>query len=1316
MCLKMNKNVCLLIVLLLVGKLLTAGPVKAGEKPLRVVLLFSDSYTRLGERTAEAIEEATRGGRKVDVKVVTYSRDQQSAKQDIGQSDLIFADVLHAEIVSRVAKELQEASAAGAKIYAIGADKLANSPVGVKIRYEPDVLAFYMQSGRENLKRMVLEKLRTDFNYPVEPQQLVHIPEYGLYNQDDGRFYGSFAACLAYRRQIEKGNPWVGLNIWRSDMLSEQMESVNSHIQKLEQAGFNVLPFFGQVPPGELKTFFYGNDGQCVLSLIAGMSSWLGINPDLQREAFKQLNVPVINLVQVDDSLEAWSQSETGIALYKRTNALSIPEQSGMIQPIVTSVKQFDPETGAREKVAAQRQLKRFTDRVKAFHILQTKPNGKKRVVLIYYSHPPGKESLGASYLNVMPQSLHTMLERMQAEGYDLGGTDISEKNLYDQVMAHGRNVGDWAPAETAKLAQSGKAVLLPVSLYKKWLAELPESLVRSIEKHWGLPDTTSVMTWENNKKERFFVLPAVTCGNVLLMPQPVRGWTQGIDVMHHDVTLPPHHQYLAFYLYLQHSFHADAVVHIGTHSTLEWLPGKETGLSESDVSEALIGHMVNIYPYIMDDVGEGLQAKRRSGAIIITHMTPPFSSLQLNPEVKELARLMSEYEVAEAKSKLLSQARLAAINEKAREAGVLRDIGLTEIKEEKDFQLLEHYVEEILEQDSPMGLHTFGKSPEPEYLEATAQAIAAQQDKLSGKAKENWLNTIRRKLKETGKAELDALIAALNGRYIEAGSGNDPIRNPGALPTGKNFYAFDPSHLPSEAVYKAGSKLAKDFILDYKTKHRGGFPDKVTFNLWSTECIRNEGIMEAQIMSLLGVQPVYDGYGKVVDVKIIPRKVLGRPRVDVVMVPSGLYRDIFPSLMLLLDQSVKLAAQQNEVDNYIRRHAEAAREKLIGQGLNATEAGKLALVRMFTTPEGAYGTGTNTMIEASGQWENDREVAQLYMKRMHFPYGKDYWGSVNNPAVTDAMLNDLLAQNLSGSKAVLHSRTSHLYGALDNDDFFQYLGGTALAIRALDGKTPDVMISNLTNKGNMRQESLDRFIGREMQTRYLNPQWINAMMDEGYAGSRFIRMMVTNLWGWQVTTPEAIGQDKWNRVYSTYVDDKYQLDLKKKFMQPGNVYAYQVLLSQMMEVVRKDYWHPGREQMNTMLKAFNETVRQAGLSCNENVCDNPRLAVYIEKELEKVPGLSAADRKAYHDALQTIKQVGPAEQQMPEQANVAREQANPDQDYLPKSTVKGYQIEEVSKSPAGEQKPLATPEFYRYLMLAIIAVFAIAFFWKRET
>ncbi|RKD91909.1 cobaltochelatase CobN subunit [Mangrovibacterium diazotrophicum] len=1314
MCLRTNKTKYTILLLAMLLQLAFSSRTVAEAKPLRVSLLLSDSYTQLGERAAEAIKVATKDGKPIEVRVFPYSRYYQQEKQFVAESDLIFADVLHAEIVSQAVKELKQASRHGAKIYAVGADKLADSPEGVQLNYDAQVLDFYSQSGRENLKRMVLEKLRTDLAYPVAKQQVLQIPEYGLYNTEDGQFYSTLADYQAHRRTQEAGNPWVGLNIWRSDILSEQMESVNSHIQKLEEAGFNVLPYFGQVPLDELKTYFFRQDGKPLLSVVAGMSSWLGVNPDLQRETFKELNVPVINLVQVNDTLEAWEDSETGIALYKRTNALSIPEQSGMIQPIVTSVKDFDPATGAQEKVPAQRQLKRFVDRVKAFHLLQTKPNSKKRVALIYYSHPPGKESLGASYLNVMPQSLHNMLNRMQTEGYDLGGMDIREDNIYKQVMEHGRNVGDWAPAETAKLAQSGKAVLVPISLYKKWLSELSPKLVAEVEHHWGLPDTTSIMTWENSKKERFFVLPAVPCGNVLLMPQPVRGWTQGIDVMHHDITLPPHHQYLAFYLYLQHSFHADAVVHIGTHSTLEWLPGKETGLSESDVSEALIGHMVNIYPYIMDDVGEGLQAKRRSGAIILTHMTPPFTRLQLNPEVKELARLMSEYEVAESKSKLLSQAKLAAINEKAKAAGVLKDLGLTEIKEEKDFQLLEHYVEEILEQESPMGLHSFGESPAPKYLEETAKAIASQQDHLSGKAKEDWLNNIRQKLQATGKAELDALIAALNGQYIEAGSGNDPIRNPDALPTGKNFYAFDPSHLPSESVYKAGTQLAKDFISDYNVKHDGQFPDKVTFNLWSTECIRNEGIMEAQIMYLLGVRPKYDGYGKVVDVEIIPRRVLGRARVDVVMVPSGLYRDIFPTLMKLLDKAVKLAAKQNEVDNYIRLHTEAARQKLVEAGVGKAEAEKLALVRMFTTPEGAYGTGTNTMIEASGQWESDREVAQLYMKRMHFPYGEDYWGSVSNPKVTDKVLKDLLAQNLSGSKAVLHSRTSHLYGALDNDDFFQYLGGTALTVRALDGQTPDVMISNLTQKGNMRQESLDQFIGREMQTRYLNPEWINAMMDEGYAGSRFVRMMVTNLWGWQVTTPEAIDEGKWNRVYDTYVEDKYQLDLKRKFMQPENVYAYQVLLSQMMEVTRKDYWHADEKQMQTMLKAFNETVKQAGLSCNENVCDNPKLADYIGQELEKVPGLTTADLQVYREALKTIKKVDLSQQQMPENANLAQDQANPDQSYLPKSTVKGYQVEEVSKTQADNSKPLATPEFYRYLLLALIAVIAVAFFWKK--
>ena len=716
----------------------------------------------------------------------------------------------------------------------------------------------------------------------------------------------------------------------------------------------------------------------------------------------------------------------------------------------------------------------------------------------------------------------------------------------------------------------------------------------------------------------------------------------------------------------------------------------------------------MNVYPYIVDDVGEGLQAKRRSGAIIIDHMTPPFDKIGINPMLDKLEQLISEHEIAESKSTALANAKFDEIYKYAKQSGILADLKMDTIADDEELHYIEHYIEEIQEQHAPLGLHTFGKLPKRDYIEKNVEAIVSQKSGLNTKQRKAYADDIRQRIIASAEAELAALVDALDGKYVPASTGNDPLRNPNSLPTGKNFYAFDADYLPSTEVYKTGERLANELIQTYKEEHSGVFPDKVTFNLWSTECIRNEGIMESKILNLLGVKPVYDGYGKVVDLKVIPRKVLNRPRVDVILIPSGLYRDIFPQLVLLLDKAVKLAAQQDEVDNYVRKNTARHRDMLIEKGVNKSLAKTLSEVRIFSTPDGAYGTGTNTVIDASGSWEEDKEVADVFMNRMHFPYSDAFWG--DQPA-NDSLLIALFQDNLSGTKAVLHSRTSHLYASLDNDDFFQYLGGTALAIRTIDGKSPDVIVSNLTNQGKMKNEKLSYFLSKELQARYFNPTWINSMLDEGYSGGRFVRQVSSNLWGWQVTVADAVDEGKWDNFYDVYVDDTYDLDIAQRFEESKNLYAYQVMISRMYEAIRKSYWSPEEEVKQKLLTDFLETVEKVGLSCNLNVCNNSRLAEFLDQEFEEIDGISEESIENYRKELQEIRERLEADGlPNPDQLALNAENSN---SYLPKKEVKGYKIEEVN--PNEGSGSITDPASWKWIVLVLVILYSVYYFLRKN-
>ncbi|MEM9143668.1 MAG: cobaltochelatase subunit CobN, partial [Bacteroidota bacterium] len=1220
-----------------------------------------------------------------------------------------FVDIINATKLANVLPLLNQLAKNGRKVFAVGSDD--NSGLGeyTSIQMDSKTIAFYEQSGRENLVAMILDQCRRSLGLDLPEQRPIPMPEFALCNIQDKKVYADFESYRKDYKTYMPGNPWVAINMWRSDFLSEQLTPFKEYASQFEDKGFNVLFYYGYPDATAAEKLFYNKRKRLVPEVILAQAAWLGANPHDNRKLFEKLGIPVINMIQVNQTADEWMHDGQGVQIYKRTSSLNIPEQMGMVQPIVTSSKEVTGPMGAwTEKRSILFQVQQLVKRVQKMHVLQNKPNVEKQIALIYYSHPPGKELLGASYLNVVPNSLYSILSRLKKEGYDLGDQPMDEATIFDRVSKYGLNIGQWAPKEIDKLVEQGQATLVPMELYQQWYAKLADPLKKEIEKEWGKPEESSIMVWTDKNGKNYFVLPSVKYGNVLLTPQPVRGWSQDLDIMHHDISVPPHHQYIAFYLYLQHGYQADAVVHLGTHSTLEWLPGKETGLNRNDASEALIGDMVNVYPYIVDDVGEGLQAKRRSGAIIIDHMTPPFDKIGINPVLDKLEQLISEHEIAESKSTALARAKFNEIYTYAQQSGVLADLAMDTIMDDEELHYLEHYIEEVQEKHAPLGLHTFGKLPKPEYVEKNVQAIVSQKTGLNAQEKAAYADDIRQRIWASGEAELSALVTALNGKYVAASTGNDPLRNPNSLPTGKNFYAFDADYIPSVEVYKAGENLADDLITTYRKEHKGKFPDKVAFNLWSTECIRNEGIMESKILNLLGVKPVYDGYGKVVDVKVIPRNILKRPRVDVVLIPSGLYRDIFPQLVLLLDKAVKLAAQQDEVDNYVRQNTTRHYNTLIQKGVQKSLAKKLAEVRIFSTPDGAYGTGTNTVIDASGSWENDTEVADVFMNRMHFPYSKGFWG--NQPA-NDSLLIALFQENLSGTKAVLHSRTSHLYAGLDNDDFFQYLGGTALAIRAIDGKSPEVIVSNLTNQGQMKNEKLDYFLGKELQARYFNPKWINAMLDEGYSGGRFVRQVAANLWGWQVTVPEAVDESKWDNFFGIYVEDSYDLNIAKRFEASQNLYAYQVMLSRMYEAVRKAYWKPDEEVKRKLLTDFLETVEKVGLSCNLNVCNNPKLANFLDREFEEVGGIATESIENYHRQLQEIRERLAADG-LPHSDQLASDTDNSNA-YLPKKNVKGYTLEEVNAKE--ESRSFVNPSIWKWIALALVAAYSVFYFVRKR-
>ncbi len=1297
--------------LLALGLMLLSGRVFAESATLNLSLILGDLDSQTAvEATAKLQNDPLLKG--VSIRVYSSSKLAQADNAELQKSNLVLAQITGRGILREGGDVFKQIAANGGKLYAVGLSYDADfADYGLQL---DKALQAYMSAGgadnAANMIRLALAKFK-NVQADIAPPQAQ--PEIGAFDVRSKQLFADFDSYQKAYAGFKAGQPWIAILFYRSSALSGQTDTVKTLAENLEAKGYNVLPVFGYPYDKTLEKMLINADGKSRVEAIAALALKIGASPDKTVPTLTRLGVPVLNGIALNSQSQTqWTESATGLDVMERAWQVALPEFAGEIAPTVVASKEsvHDKITGqdfVRETPIPER-IERYADRLDNWAKLRRTANADKKVALLYYNYPPGKENIGASYLNVLPESLLLIMERMRKEGYRLGDAPKDGEALKAAVKNHGINLGNWEPGAIAEAAASGRAVLLPIADYQKWFDALPESFKAAMLKAWGKPEDSKIGAWTDANGKHFLILPALQYGNLLLAPQPSRGWEQDVKKLYHDVTMPPHHQYVAFYLWLQKGYRADAMIHLGTHATHEWLSGKEVGFTAADPGEILMADVPQIYPYIMDDVGEALQAKRRAMATIISHMTPPLDKADLNPELAKLAGLLDDYNVAAQKSEQLAKIRLDEINQIAGKAGLLKDLKMERAETGDQLEELEHYLKEIREKKVPMGLHTFGKAPDETARLRFAEAIVARDTKLKGEALKQKVQATAKLIADSANAEMNALIEALAGRYIPAGSGGDPLRNPDALPTGKDLYGFDPSRIPSEAVYNEGARLAEQVVADFKKQH-GHYPERLVFNLWGVESSRHEGVMEAEIMHLLGVKPHWDERGRTQGVDVIARDKLGRPRVDVTIIPSGLYRDLFASVIQLLDQAETKAQEQDEPDNPLRRHIQETQAELMKRGLKPEEALDLASARLFSVPSGAYGTNLDRAIPLSNTWTDEKQLADVFFNRMHHVYGRGHWGEA---ASKDAALAvDLFKLSLKDTDAVIHSRSSNVYASLDGDDFFQYLGGTAMAARQVNGKTPEVLVADLADPTAAKTMSLERYQGREMQSRYLNPKWIESMLKEGYAGARFINMVAENLWGWQVTVPEAVGAEKWQALYETYVEDKYQLDIQKKFEQADNLLAYQAMVDRMLVAINKGYWQADPAVKAKLEQVNREVIAKAGVACNKDTCSSPEITQLAEQQdaakaaKSVAPGVQA--QPPAPAAAQPQPQPTQAQQQAQQPPAQSQAQAAPDA----AKPLEGYEMEEKKTvSENAEQQPALSSAQSWWLGFAILLLFVAGY------
>lgn len=766
------------------------------------------------------------------------------------------------------------------------------------------------------------------------------------------------------------------------------------------------------------------------------------------------------------------------------------------------------------------------------------------------------------------------------------------------------------------------------------WLASqtLVKALINmGIEGIRGWGDAPGrVMVWQDK-----MLIPGVQFGNVFLGPQPPRGWEINEELLHANMSFPPPHQYLGFYHYLKDVFKADALVHVGRHSTYEFLPKRSVGLSENDYPSIAVGDLPSVYPYIVDGVGEGIQAKRRGLAVMVDHLTPPLAATELYDALLEIRQLI---ESAEAASDADTRARaVKALREKIDETNLrdeliasmdeelkVRGIGFEETDDGFLLHEVGHYLTKLQENFMPLGLHVFGRDWQGDAVDTMISSMLQGDNNGNTQDIKQRETDWRKKLVASPAAEMRALLNGLNGHFVAPGKGNDPIRTPESLPTGRNFYALDGSLLPTRVGFDVGNALAAKVlsgesgvaIANVDTSN-----NKQGIILWASDAVRDEGAMIAFGMKLLGVKPIWNSRGIIKGLERIPLGPDQPTRLDVVFTTSGLFRDLYGEHLLLLDKAGLMALDASrdrishdypalslalhealaplgsdeqggkeplEQNQFANNWVNEARELLAANPtMQPEQLGRQASLRVFGIAPGGYGAGINRLVERSGAWQDRSELAEVFIKRMGHAYGAGMQGE---------SAQDVFERQLKSVSQTFLGRASNLYGLIDNNDAFDYLGGFNLAVETVSGKVPASAVINHADNRNLQIDALHDALLSELRGRFFNPQWIKPLMDEGYSGARTMGSeFIEYLWGWQVTSPDIINDRVWEEVKSVYIDDAQNLGLDDFLADDNNRYVQTNILAVMLVAIDKGFWQADAETTKQLAQQFTDNIIEHG-------------------------------------------------------------------------------------------------------------------------
>jgi len=1173
----------------------------------------------------------------------TKGKSEEDIKVAWSKADLIMLDGINPALSKYMFAKYQDYPKQFPSVPVISLGDLHNTNlnVGLAKKQAENIASYYNNAGRDNYRNMMLYIANDFLNVSrVAAKDPIIVPRVGLYHYDFPGLVTVDEEAFFNYLAISQNQPVIAIGIHRSVVDYEQQQIVDALVKGLEAKGAKALAYFfeGEDQPMDFTDLlsFENEQGTRSKSRVDLLINYRSLHfVAKRRDEFEKLGVPVLHALNYTEGDQlSFEADNAGISPSLTPFFLVMPEDTGSADPTIIAAKGTGNKKG--EKVVIDYQLNALVERAYNHANLAHVKNSEKKIATFIWNYPPGEKNIGAAFLDV-PTSIENIAKAMKDKGYN-----VDVKDHKDIIESAGKLLRPYYRGEDAEqLIAQDLAEYMPLTTYLNWFNALPESVTQPIISRWGKPEESGMIRQGkiDGKTVASFVIPRMNLGNMIVMPQGVRGEDAKEHAnLYHSTKTEINHSYLAIYLFARETFGADAYINLGTHGSVEWLTGKERGLSVYDAPSLALGNLPVFYPYIIDNVGEAMQAKRRGRATMISHLTPGFAKAGLYTEIADLSEKINNYlMLSEGQTKANTQNGIIVL---AQKLNMLKDLAIEPDVIAADFDQyiakLQDHLNALAQMSQPLGVHIFGDLPKESHLFSTmlqmlgddfiARAAAYEQaHNMSVPAAEQFdhrnvkklhaldgFQLLKAYIESPAKvtdldeqlvndltlaktywdnfqaiAETQNLMLALEANYIATSYGGDPIRNPEAAPTGRNLIGFNPAKVPSKEAYDAGVILMNQTIDAYVKKH-GKYPEKLAFSLWSLETMRHQGALEAQILHALGLKPKWNHQGHVVGTDVISYSELKRPRIDVVISATGLYRDAFPNVMLWIAKAIDKVAKMKEENNFVYRHATALKAELVEKGKSEEDADYLSSIRIFSNETGNYGTGLASSSLASDTWETDDKLANLYLDRMGFAYGADEKRWSENVSDTLGEGEGLYSKVLSGTDGVIFSRSTNLYALMTNDDPFQYFGGIGLAVRHLDGKTPEMYVSNLRKKDQLKSQTLDEFVNQEMRSRYFHPRWIKAMQDSGYAGATAILDRMNNMWGWEVMTPEAIRDDQWQEFFEVYVEDKYQMDMRE-FFEEHNPESLAQIIERMLEAVRKGYWQADEETIKKMVETYSE-------------------------------------------------------------------------------------------------------------------------------